>query len=697
MKPTQTFCKLLFVITIGIFLVIGTAATHAQWKQCNGPLGGYVRCMTQSGTTMIAGIYKHGVFRSDDKGAHWTKSGLASQDVELLISVGNSTFFACADSGVYRSRDNGASWDIILRSKNNERFRAFTMKGATIFAGSAGVGVYRSTDDGATWTETNLGIPTKDITSLAALNTTLFVGTNGKGVFRSMNNGESWESVFLNIPNPNNFNFERFIVTALDTIVFCGCDQGMLRSKDNGTTWESCDTGRNVPFVNKLQIIGSAIYTISGVYVHRSFNLGENWESVISDSLLLSVSSVANLGTDMFLGTTGGGIYKSTNKGMEWQQVNTGINLQSVSKLVSKGNTIYAGTEASGVYKTEDGGDSWTHLGLHSKGIETISLHDSIVLASTQKGIYRSTDDGHTWTGPVAIKFFASRIVYVDTVAFACATRVMPTSGTFRPIYKSLDHGLHWEEVNFELENTYLRACIAIGNTLFVVGNGMFRSTDFGETWQAIDNTLESSKVQDIAVVGTSLLVATSGIGVFRSDDMGLSWVKADSGLLSTFSYPICSNGSTMYIGNYSKGLFKSQNKGATWTNANAGLTTTSINSLCFAGSALYLGSDMGVWKLDNASDVDENIPQFKDYQSLICYPNPASSELTIDCTSLPSFLVSGLINYTVTSVTGEILLEVSRADARSTLSTDGLSAGVYCLSVRQGVQRANALFSVVK
>lgn len=684
----------IFCIIAGLF-VLQSTTTQAQWTPCNGPLGGRVRSMTQSGTTLFASLYRHGVYRSTDHGAHWIPSGLTTQDVNFLTTIG-SQVYAGGDSGIYRSSTNGASWELLLMNKSNEEFQALISRGTTIYACSGGGGVYRSTDNGVTWKVINTGIPTLDVTSLAMVDTVLLAGTNRKGVYRSLDNGETWKPVFLNVPNPNNFNFERFIVASIDSIFFCGCGgQGMRRSLDYGKTWEACDTGRIITHVSSLQIINSALYTLSGTSVDRSSTYGQQWESFPTGGLSPVITSLAMIGNDIYLGAIDG-IYKSTDSGRQYKQVNTGINLLPVIKLASKGRVVYAGTEPCGLHKSEDGGNSWTQLGFQSQGIEAICVQDSILLVSTQKGIYRSTDDGVSWSTTFTPKYFVSRMMTVDTVVFACATNTMPSSGMYHPIYRSLDHGLHWEEVPLEVEAISFRAFTAIGNTLVVAGSRIFRSTDLGNSWQeVVDTTMNGKRIQDITAIGTMLVAATSADGVFRSDDMGTSWQSANEGLKSPYSYPLCSDTKVLYTRNSVGGVSKSVDKGGRWTAAEAGLTTTSVNAFCFAGSSLYLGSDMGTWKLENASSVMEDNFQSLKNQLVQCYPNPTSSEITIDCTSLP-FNSTDPIHYSITYLTGQKLMEFDRAESRCTFSTEKLGNGVYCLIAEQGLTRSHTFITVI-
>lgn len=696
MKPRFTIWR--YVLRICLVLVLVFSSTQAQWKQCNGPLGGTIYAMTQSGSVLLAAIESHGIFRSTDKGEHWVQTTVGEGiTANRLTSVGATTVYACTDIGLYRSKDNGASWTRLLSVLPGEVIRSFTVKGTTLFAGSAGVGVYRSTDDGATWKETNLGLHSKSITSLTVIDTMVYAGTYGNGAYRSPDNGESWWPLYVNLSNPNAIGFERFLLAAQGNVLYCGLTDGMQRSKDFGITWESCDTGREVKYVNVIQVIDSTIYTIVGKYIYYSTNHGDSWQQISTQTIPANFSSIAILGSQWFIGSYGEGIYTSTTRGAQWQAVNTGVSYQNVTKLASQGKDIYAGTINSGVYKSEDHGASWQHIGLFAQGVEALHcVGDSIVLASTEQAIYRSTDGGRTWADTIKTRFFVRQFVSMGDVLFAGVIRLNPVVGTFRPMYKSLDKGKTWTELSFELEQRILYALTPVNSTLFAVGKGLFRSTDLGNTWQETDTMFHNTYIQDLFQLGSSIVIYNEFGEFFRSEDMGTSWSKIDSGIIKDYAYSIYANGTTSYLGTFTKGIFKSDNSGATWTDANAGLTNTTGNTFCFAGTTLYLGTNTGVWKLENALDVEEITFQSLKNQLVQCYPNPTSSEITIDCTSL-LFNSTIPIHYSIISLTGQKLIEFDRAESRCTISTEALTSGVFCLSASQGLLHARVLFSVVK
>lgn len=105
----------------------------------------------------------------------------------------------------------------------------------------------------------------------------------------------------------------------------------------------------------------------------------------------------------------------------------------------------------------------------------------------------------------------------------------------------------------------------------------------------------------------------------------------------------------------------------------------------------------MGVWKLENASSVNERDPLSIQHQILTVVPNPASGDIHIQLPPSSSFDVSRPVRYTISTLTGAILQESVGIDTRMTFTTEYFPTGIYCLRAHQGMVQAAVMFSVVK
>ena len=103
--------------------------------------------------------------------------------------------------------------------------------------------------------------------------------------------------------------------------IFSGTNYGVWQSTDNGASSYSSTTG-------------------IGNYVGRAF---------------------ANIGTYVFAGCIPG-VYISTDYGANWTLKNTGITNGFTISMFEHATDIYAGTSDGGVFKSADMGNTWTEM-----------------------------------------------------------------------------------------------------------------------------------------------------------------------------------------------------------------------------------------------------------------------------------------------------------------------------------------------
>ncbi|NJN88100.1 MAG: hypothetical protein HC881_19650 [Leptolyngbyaceae cyanobacterium SL_7_1] len=121
-------------------------------------------------------------------------------------------------------------------------------------------------------------------------------------------------------------------------------------------------------------------------------------------------------------------------------------------------------------------------------------------------------------------------------------------------------------------------------------GNGVFRSNDHGVHWEAMNQGLTQLNVQAIAYDTTTLWAGTDGSGVFRSQDGGLTWTGGDpidpeirqTGLTAPTitSFAINPLNHDLFVGTLGGGVFRSSDGGDRWTAMNRGLAHSTITAL---------------------------------------------------------------------------------------------------------------------
>ena len=120
------------------------------------------------GSTMLAGVFSGGVFRSTDGGETWSpppaNSGMPSSEsvYGLLETVPGGPVYATAGSGVYVSFNQGSSWtrisDGIPGSASGITTWAYPQHPNVLFTSTGSAGIYRSLNAGVTWAPINDGL-----------------------------------------------------------------------------------------------------------------------------------------------------------------------------------------------------------------------------------------------------------------------------------------------------------------------------------------------------------------------------------------------------------------------------------------------------------------------------------------------------------------------------------------------------------
>jgi photosystem II stability/assembly factor-like uncharacterized protein len=215
-------------------------------------------------TTLHAGTYEDGVFRSTDSGHHWTAvtPGLSNQPVRSLAinPATPSTLYAGTDGGVFRSTDAGDHWQAVsagLRNQGAISLAVDPVTPTTLYAGTAGSGVFCSRDAGDHWQQATTGLTNQAVRSLAINPVppiTLYAGTyNGGGVFRSGDAGDHWQAVSTGLTNQEVVSLAVDSVTP--TTLYAGTvGSGVFRSTNGGTTWTVMNAGLTNQVVWSLAI-----------------------------------------------------------------------------------------------------------------------------------------------------------------------------------------------------------------------------------------------------------------------------------------------------------------------------------------------------------------------------------------------------------------------------------------------------------
>ena len=322
----------------------------------------------QATTTVYAGTYGGGVFKSMDGGASWSPTGLTNIYVlSLAIDPQSPT---------------------------------------TLYAGEDGGAVYKSTDGGATWNRIVLNPlssgpcgPCGGVLALAIdplIPTTIFGGTD---VIYT----QSEDGFLYTVPGAV---YKTTDVGATFSIVYSGPTVSMsslaIAPRTAAETPLTLYAGHTVSpwWVNSADVLNSG-----GVL--KSMDGGASWDV----TGLTDIDSVWALAIDprtpttLYAGEYGGAVFKSTDGGASWNAIGlTGVGVSALAIDPLTPTTVYAGSDGSrsgGVFKSTDGGISWNAIGLVATGrVSALAIDSSApttVYAATDGGVYKSTNGGASW------------------------------------------------------------------------------------------------------------------------------------------------------------------------------------------------------------------------------------------------------------------------------------------------------------
>lgn len=259
-------------------------------------------------TTLYAGTYSGGVFKSTDGGGSWgeARTGLTHADIyALAVDPLTPTTLYAAGGGMFKSTDGGGSWHEVSTGLPNTRIHALVIDPitpTTLYAGTGG-GVFKSTDGGESWHEANTGLTDTNVNALMIdpiTPTFLYAGvgywegaTSRNCVFKSTDGGGSWSAVHTGLSDTNVFALAIDPVTP--TTLYAGTwydainkrtDGGIFKSTDGSTSWARTD------------LANMTVMT-----------------------LVIDLATP----TTLYAGTLEDGIFKSTDAGTSWIAINNGL------------------------------------------------------------------------------------------------------------------------------------------------------------------------------------------------------------------------------------------------------------------------------------------------------------------------------------------------------------------------------------
>lgn len=264
----------------------------------------------------------------------------------------------------------------------------------------------------------------------------------------------------------------------------------------------------------------------------------------------------------IWVGSATGGVWKSVNEGVTFESVFDEMPTASIGDIAIDPNNpevVWVGTgeanifrssnSGAGVFKTEDGGKSWTQMGLentHTIGRVVVDYSNSDVVyvaatghewtANKDRGLFKTTDGGKSWK---KILYLGDNAGVSDFVMHPENPNILYATSWERKrlkwgdprtyestkhngVWKSVDAGKNWKEINIGLPEANKRGRIGIDlcksqpDVLYI----LLDNYEIGKT----------AEKGDLDAYGRQKKDEIKGASVFRSNNAGDNWEQV-SGL----------------------------------------------------------------------------------------------------------------------------------------------------------------------
>jgi photosystem II stability/assembly factor-like uncharacterized protein len=235
----------------------------------------------------------HAVFKTEDGGANWTRSGPAPfgalfATVMALDTVDSNTIYlgeydpyGDGEAVLYKSVDGGSTWPRSYQWDIGPVNALVIDPGnrATLYAGTP-EGVFQSADGGARWSNIGLSMGVSSLALDPGDPNTIYAGAGGAsyfgpgflGVFKSTDGGASWAPINNGLATVLDL---RSTVTAIafapgnrSTLYVATSGRGVYKSFNGGANWAPFNEGLTNLDVRLLAVASNALYAVtsSGIF-----------------------------------------------------------------------------------------------------------------------------------------------------------------------------------------------------------------------------------------------------------------------------------------------------------------------------------------------------------------------------------------------------------------------------------------------
>ncbi len=326
-------------ITISVIIALSSSPANAQWLPIGNPPGDSlspaITCIYVTNCELFTGT-TGGLFISTDGCKTWKTADAIGPDLLVNAVVRNDgTFYAGTNTGgIFRTDDNGVIWS---RTGTFDSTYCMAVNDRFVFAGTSR-GIQRCAVDDTMWVSVEGAVSGRGISSFAVRDSMVLAGCADSGMFHSTDYGATWSAIEGSV-------FAVTPVAALvhrgDTVFASLTADGVYRSLDFGVTWSRCPELPSGMY-GQLAMLDSTVVVFVNGSVYCSVDHGETWQQANDGLETTKGNCFFTAGTELYVGTAGDGIWHRSLQDISVLVVNIpGPTLLHNLQLFVSGKTLF--------------------------------------------------------------------------------------------------------------------------------------------------------------------------------------------------------------------------------------------------------------------------------------------------------------------------------------------------------------------
>jgi len=362
-------------------------------------------------------------------------------------------------------------------------------------------------------------------------------------------------------------------------------------------------------YVNNLFVTSQKeLYAISATRLYRLDDNSTEWTLINAELPISDRTLIAERNGRLYIATQKH-LFVSTDRGATLIPVGPLPAGRAVALLITDSSQVRRPQEAAsemylvltnGVFRSTDAGKTWHAFneGLTAAAIQAAAVIDNALFLGTnplflgtKHGLYR-LNTGVWEKLPIAPSQHIESLAVADNRIYF-STRKQDDSWS-DSLYVSNDFGESWTDITPLQQLPPFVKLAAIGDTLWIIGDGILRSTDAGNTWENLGRHGRGPSFHFTAALDedTLFLGGLGGSDVVRLDDGGTSWHPVIAGLAAPNIKDLAQVNNVLYAATY-KGIATSTDGGTQWSYIQS-VELFSLTSLTVVGDSLYFRVNRG-------------------------------------------------------------------------------------------------------